>query len=347
MMDQDRIKDCLQRLGYKLSDRGQYWQTNAIFRNGDNKTAIQVYKNTGVWKDHVEGTSFSPLKRLVEITLGTNDISEIKKYMDEDESQIGLMYTSNLNKEKIEMEEIYPESCLSKLLPHYKFYNDKGVSSEVLKSLKGGFATSGKLNKRFIFPIYNELGQIHGFSGRDMSNYDGRPKWKHIGKKKSWIYPLYSNPKAKQAIEESGEVILVESIGDLLSLNENGYNNALVTFGLDVSNKLACTLMSLNPSRVIISLNNDKQSKENRGLEASVVNFLRLLNFFEKEKLCICLPTENDFGDMLPEDFKIWEKKLSSIDQQSQVDKILSIVKNISKPIPKSLYKNIKILKNE
>tara|TARA_Y100000361_G_C11150826_1_gene340930 strand:+ start:1026 stop:2066 length:1041 start_codon:yes stop_codon:yes gene_type:complete len=346
-MDQDRIKDCLQRLGFKLSDRGQYWQTNAIFRNGDNKTAIQIYKNTGVWKDHVEGTSFSPLKRLVEITLGTNDISEIKKYMDEDESQIGLMYTNNLNKEKIEMEEIYPESCLSKLLPHYKFYNDKGISSEVLKNLKGGFATSGKLNKRFVFPIYNELGQIYGFSGRDMSGYEGRPKWKHIGKKKSWIYPLYSNIETKKSIQESGEVILVESIGDLLSLNQNGYSNVLVTFGLDVSNKLACTIMSLNPSRVIISLNNDRQSKENRGLEASVVNYLRFLNFFEKEKLCICLPTENDFGDMNQEDFKIWSKKLSLIDQKSQTEKILSIVKNISKPIPKSLYKNIKILKNE
>ena len=346
-MSQDRIKECLERLGYKLSDRGQYWQTNAIFRNGDNKTAIQIYKNTGVWKDHVEGTSFSPLKRLVEITIGTNDSNEIKKYMDEDESTIGIMYSNNVNKEKIQMEEIYPESCLSKLLPHYKFYNDKGISSEVLKNLKGGFATSGKLNKRFVFPIYNELGQIHGFSGRDMSNYEGRPKWKHIGKKKSWIYPLYSNKEVNESIQKSGEVILVESIGDLLSLNQNGYKNVLVTFGLDVSNKLSCTLVSLNLNKVILSLNNDKDSVENRGLEASVLNYLRLLNFFEKEKLSICLPVKNDFGDMTREDFKIWKEKLLSLNDKSQIKNIISITKNMSKPIPKSLYKNISILKDE
>lgn len=346
-MNQETIKECLERLGYKLSDRGQYWQTNAIFRNGDNKTAIQIYKNTGVWKDHVEGTSFSPLKRLVEITIGTNDSNEIKKYMDEDESTIGIMYSNNINKEKIQMEEIYPESCLSKLLPHYKFYNDKGISSEVLKNLKGGFATSGKLNKRFVFPIHNELEQIHGFSGRDMSNYEGRPKWKHIGRKKSWIYPLYSSQEVKKSIAESKEVILVESIGDLLSLNENGYKNVLVTFGLDVSNKLSCTLMSLNLNKVIISLNNDTDSSENRGLEASVVNYLRLLNFFEKDKLSICLPTKNDFGDMNKEDFKIWNKKLLSLNHKNQIKNILSVTKNMSKSIPKSLYKNISILQSE
>ena len=91
-MTPEKIKESLDSLGYKLSDRGQYWQTNAIFRNGDNQTAIQIYKNTGVWKDHVQGTVFAPFKRLVEITLGTNDSNEIKKYIDEDESLLGSTY---------------------------------------------------------------------------------------------------------------------------------------------------------------------------------------------------------------------------------------------------------------
>ena len=33
-MTPEKIKESLDSLGYKLSDRGQYWQTNAIFRNG-------------------------------------------------------------------------------------------------------------------------------------------------------------------------------------------------------------------------------------------------------------------------------------------------------------------------
>lgn len=58
-------KTILENLGYKLSDRGTFWQTSAIYRNGDNPTAIQVYKDTGVWKDFVEDTNFLPFEALV------------------------------------------------------------------------------------------------------------------------------------------------------------------------------------------------------------------------------------------------------------------------------------------
>ena len=66
MVSPEKIKESLISLGYKLADRGSYWQTNAVFRNGDNKTAIQIYKNTECGKDHVQNSSFSPFKRLVE-----------------------------------------------------------------------------------------------------------------------------------------------------------------------------------------------------------------------------------------------------------------------------------------
>jgi hypothetical protein len=344
-MPTDKIKDCLINLGYKLNDRGPYWQTSAIFRNGDNSTAIQIYKNSGVWKDHVQGSRFSPLKRLVEITLGTNDKNVIKKYLEEED--VGLHYKKIESKEKIEMEEIYPEECLSKLLPHYKFYNDKGISDEILSNLKGGFATSGKLNKRFIFPIYNEFSQIYGFSGRDMTSIQGRPKWKHIGKKKSWIYPLYNNPKVTKDIQDRKEVILVESIGDLLQLNQHGYFNVLVTFGLDVSNKLICSLVSLGVSRIILSLNNDSESPRNRGLEGSIKNYLKLLNYFESYRILICLPTAKDFGEMSSDDFNFWNKKLLSLDPNTQQQFIIKEINKISKTIPKTLLKNKKIITNE
>lgn len=344
-MPTDKIEECLTSLGYKLNDRGPYWQTNAVFRNGDNQTAIQIYKNTGVWKDHVQGSQFSPLKRLVEITLGTNDKNVIKKYLEEE--NLGSHYKKIQSTEKIEMDEIYPEDCLGKLLPHYKFYNDRRVSDETLKKLKGGFATNGKLNKRFIFPIYNEHGQIYGFSGRDMTTIEGRPKWKHVGKKKSWVYPLYVNEETSEAIKSSGEVILVESIGDLLQLNENGFNNVLVSFGLDLSNKLICALISLNVSKIILSLNNDSGSVKNRGLEASIKNYLKLLNYFEPDKILICLPTAKDFGDMSKDNFNSWKDKLSSLDPNTQQSFILKEINKISKTIPKTLLKNKKIITNE
>lgn len=345
MISQEKIKDCLLDLGYKLQDRGSYWQTNAIFRNGDNKTAIQIYKNTGVWKDHVENSPFSPLKRLVEMTLGTNDPNQLSKFLDE--KDVGLNYNKVNSSEKIEMEEIYPKECLKKLLPHYKFYNNKGIDSEILQSLKGGYATSGKLNNRFIFPIYNQHNQIHGFSGRDMLSHSNRPKWKHIGRKKNWIYPLYVDEEFRQSISDCGEIILVESIGDLLNLNQYGYKNVLVTFGLDMSTKLICSTLSLDIKRVVISLNNDQQSPENRGLNASVKNYLKLLNYYNPDKISICLPTKKDFGDMNSSDFENWSKKLKNLNPRSQQKFIIDKINEISKSLPKSLLKNKKIITNE
>jgi hypothetical protein len=346
MISQEKIKESLISLGYKLSDRGSYWQTNAIFRNGDNRTAIQIYKDSGVWKDHVENNKFSPFKRLIEITLGTNDPKILKGYISEEHT--GDCYVrQSYNQEKIEMEEIYKEEDLSKLLPHYKFYTDKGISKEILVSLKGGFATAGKLNKRFVFPIHNEHKQIHGFSGRDMTSIGGRPKWKHIGRKKDWVYPLYSNQEVFKSIAETKTIIFVESIGDMLNLNQNGFNNVLVTFGLDISSKLVCLPLSLNVDEIVLSLNNDLNSPENRGLNASIKNYLKLLNFYSPDQISICLPIKKDFGEMSAEDFKTWQNKLSSTNKQKQRTFILEKINQIHKSLPKNLLKNRKLITNE
>ncbi len=322
-MDPSRIQEVLQSLGYKLADRGSYWQTNAIFRNGDNRTALQIYKDTGVWKDYVEDTSFFPFKRLIEATLGTNDKATLDKYLNEEDAS--LLYSKKISQApKIEMEEVYRDIMLDRLLPHYKFYNDKGISTPTLKSLKGGLATSGQLNQRFVFPIINELKQIHGFSGRDMRTKENsnRPKWKHIGKKKNWVYPLHLDDQTSSQIKTDGFVIIVESIGDLLNLKENGFHNTLVSFGLDISSKLTCALVSLAPENILIAFNNDSSQENNRGLDACFKNYLKLLGVFEAQKIKICLPIKNDFGDMDKEDFAVWKKKaLEKIltDQTSEI----------------------------
>tara|TARA_B100000212_G_scaffold342604_1_gene331203 strand:+ start:8037 stop:9086 length:1050 start_codon:yes stop_codon:yes gene_type:complete len=347
-MSPEEIKDSLQRLGYKLSDRGSYWQTSAVFRNGDNPTALQIYKNSGVWKDYVQDTSFNSFKNLVKVTLGTSDPEEIKKYISSDNA---FKYDGSVSKnvEKITMEEIYPESMLDRLLPHYKFYNNKGINSEILKSLRGGLATSGKLNQRFVFPIFNENKQIHGFSGRDIypSDKSNRPKWKHIGRKSNWVYPAFSDEITEKSISEQGFVIIVESIGDLLNLKTNGFDNVLVSFGLECSNKLLNYLTSLNPDKIILSLNNDIGSKENRGLIAAHKAFLKMVShMFMPDKIKICLPLKNDFGDMGVEEFYTWHEDLNNSLEENQIPRIKSYCKNLERngKISKNLSKNLKSL---
>ena len=81
MISSDKIRDILEQLGYKLNDKGSYWQCAALYRGGDNSTALQIYKDTGAWKDYVQNTPFMPFKQLLVLTLNTNDPTELKKYL--------------------------------------------------------------------------------------------------------------------------------------------------------------------------------------------------------------------------------------------------------------------------
>jgi hypothetical protein len=346
----ERIESILQELGYKLLDRGQYWHANAAYRNGDNSTALQIWKNSGVWRDFVEGSVPLPFVKLLEAHLGTNNKEVIGKYLSLD-SLTESFERQPSQEDRITMEKTFDSEILEDLFPHYKFYNDKGISSDILKFLKGGLATKGQMYQRFVFPIYNNHGQIHGFSGRDMSNRENAPKWKHIGRKSNWIYPYYvPNEKGlvvQDVIEEKQSVILVESIGDLLNLNQHGFYNVLVTFGLDISPKMICHLIGVNVEKIIISFNNDYDKSINRGARASVKSYLKLLNHFNFNDLFICLPTKIDFGEMNSKDFKDWSEKCECASPnraKSILDFALKMKK--SKDLPANLIKNIKILES-
>lgn len=346
----EKIESILQELGYKLIDRGQYWHANAAYRSGDNSTALQIWKNSGVWRDFVEGSVPLPFVKLLEAHLGTNDKSVLGKYLSVD-SFIGDTSREPNQEDRITMEKVFDEEILEDLFPHYKFYNDKGIDSSVLKLLKGGLATKGQMYQRFVFPIYNNHGQIHGFSGRDMSSRENVPKWKHMGRKSNWIYPYYvpheDGSLVQKSIEEKNSVILVESIGDLLNLNQHGFYNVLVTFGLDVSPKMICHLIGINVEKIIVSFNNDYNKSINRGARASVKAYLKLLNHFNFNDLFICLPTKIDFGEMNSEDFKKWDEKCQcSLPDRAKSILEFAIKMKESNSLSANLIKNIKILES-
>ena len=144
-------------------------------------------------------------------------------------------------------------------------------------------------------------------------------------------------------------VLIVESIGDALSCIENGITNVLVSFGLDLSSKLICSIISFNFKKIILSFNNDSNKENNAGMNASVKNYLKLINYYDKNNIKICLPLKNDFGDMNSDDFSKWKEKLNVIESTNQLPKIKSFAKKLSqsKGISKNLIKNLKILHEE
>ena len=300
-------KDTLEKLGYNLQDCGNHWRTRAIYRNGKTNTSVIIYKDSGVWRDFGADGQSKPFNALVKETLNTDDPKILSIYLvDSDQT-----YKPD-KKEKIEMEKIYPESYLDKLLPMKTFYEKRGVSGEIQSLFKCGYAGGGKMYRRIVFPIYNLEGQIHGFSGRTVINDENTPKWKHMGKKGGWLYPYHL---AREPIEESKEIILVESIGDCLALYEAGFKNVLVTFGLDASSKLISYLNTFELERIIIATNNDENKEINSGGIASIKAVAKIAQVFDLSIIRINPPLCNDFGEMLESDtggldnFRQWHER--------------------------------------
>lgn len=350
----EHYRSVLEELGYPLVDRGHFWQTKALFRGGDNMTAIQIFKDSGVWRDFVEDTPPSPFFKLLQAHFNTTDNKIIGKFLQSDYSSAEK--EPALKEKKVTMPTVFSESLLEDLLPHYKFYNDKGINSTILKSLKSGMDTKGKMVNRFVFPVYNDCSQIIGFAGRDMANRS--PKWKLIGRKTTWLYPYYISDiderdyfPTQEAIEKAKSVIIVESIGDLLNLRQHGFYNVLVCFGLDISPLLMCHLLGLNTDKIIIAFNNDSNKADpkskNRGAQGAVKNYLKLLKHLSPEHLSICLPIKNDFGDMSTEDFSLWQAKLSHQDSDLS-SKILTFAEGMAEngDLSGQPLKNLKLLRS-
>lgn len=295
----------LVELGYKLHDHGNHWRTRAIFRNGKTSTSVIIYKDSGVWRDFGGDDEPKPFKVLVQETLKTGDEKIISQYVSGDAAEYRPPQKNQ--EDKIEMEKVYDESMLEKLLPITDFYEKRKVPAKIQKLFRCGYAGSGKMYRRMVFPIFNLNGQIHGFSGRAVSD-DAEVKWKHTGRKANWIYPHHLSRKY---IEELEEVILVESIGDCLALYSMGFYNVLVTFGLDLSPALLNYLSSFSIKRIIIATNNDEGKETNSGRRAAVKAAAKLSAFFDLGQVYINPPLLNDFGVMLEEgsDFKKWHER--------------------------------------
>ena len=316
----------LESIGYNLLDFGDHWRTKALYRSGDNTTAVKIYKNTGVWMDFIENRGCKPFESLLRLSVKDNEkVNSLLKGVKNKNS------TPYIKKEKIEMEKVYHEKCLEKLFPNYNFYNQRKISNSTQASFQVGLAGIGKMYRRLVFPIYNENGQIIGFSGRKIDEDNDYPKWKQIGKKNNWVYPAnIPNHDCNDEIELKKEVILVESIGDALALYENGVKNVLVIFGLNASSAITNYLSSKILDRIIISTNNDARSSENRGMIAAIKNYLNLSNYFDLDKLLIKFPPKgaNDFGEAHENDYNIinWHDK--QVDQIEQRRYIVDYVQN-------------------
>lgn len=289
------VRTVLESMGYKPEPNGRWFRMRAIYRDS-NSNSLSVNSETGWFSDFVTGEQ-GPLIRLVMKTKGWGE-KDARNYL---RSQC-YNAPKLQEEEKIEQKKSFPKEFLEDLLPSYGFYKNRGISEETIKAFDGGVKTYGKMNNRFVFPIYGFDKKIIGIAGRDLFQNSERPKWKILGQKNKFVYPFHL---ASKEIERQNRVILVESIGDALALYDAGIKNVLVLFGTAISKSLILFLIQMNVQDIIIATNNDPKA-DNPGLRAAESIKGSLFKFFRPECVRICLPEKKDFGECSKEEILEW-----------------------------------------
>ena len=297
-MDADQIREILTEIGYSLSDQGKYFRTKPLYRDSSSATVLSIRKADGVWKDFRQDIGGS-LEDLVRLTLRLKSKSDTTKWL----ANKGVDFTRSSTRiePKVDQTKIFKNELLYKLEKDHSYWIKRGISSDTLDLFEGGTTFSGKMAYRYVFPIFNNKKQIIGFAGRDLKPEQGdngkffRPKWKLIGDKSKRRFPLIVN---HEMIRKCREAILVESIGDMLSLWEHGIKNCIVTFGVSLSPDTLSLLTRLDPDRIFLSFNNDSRNN-GAGNKGAYQARKKLLDFFDEDQITVRLPNKcNDFNEM-------------------------------------------------
>tara|TARA_R110002020_G_scaffold46539_15_gene132376 strand:- start:2955 stop:4121 length:1167 start_codon:yes stop_codon:yes gene_type:complete len=188
------------------------------------------------------------------------------------------------------------------------YYLKRGYSIEVLDDYDiGTCKTYGKpLYNRAVVPVYDDQGHlIIGFSGRSIFGQCKSCKNWHDPQKKCHIFPkwrhtkgfqrdktLYNYHRAKEHIQKSGTVILVESPGNVWRLEESGIHNSLAIFGTSFSAYQKQLIDATGALTLIILMDND----ENGAGQAAAQKIKKQCE--NTYRVYIISTDKNDIGEM-------------------------------------------------
>lgn len=299
------IKDMLYELGYtNIIENHKEYRTRPIYRDSDNNTVLKINKKNGRFVDFARNISGS-FDDLVKITLGLKDAEEAKGWVSQQKSSSPVLSEP---KPELKSPKVFSKASLAKLAPDHEYWANRGVTEYSLSEFKGGTVREGRMANRYVFPIFDAKNNIVGFAGRDLTEGNSkRPKWKLIGDKFQWKYPLFLN---YEIIKKEKKVIIVESIGDMLALWDVGVKNTAVSFGLDISSALIGAFIRFDLDEVIISFNNDSENNS-AGNKAAKKAETKLLKHFDPHQIKVILPTHDDFGEMSREEILDWARQLN------------------------------------
>jgi len=300
------FKNILLDIGYSnIKDNGREFRMKPMYRDSSSDTVLSVRKDTGHFIDFSKQISGS-FEYLIQLSMGLKTIDEARTVLKEKWEINGEFKREH--RPSVSSVKIFPNSYLEKIVPDHSYWENRNVSKETLDLFKGGIVHNGTMANRYVFPIFNSKKELIGVTGRyvrEIPENKNIPKWLHRGKTSEWKYPLQVNQKN---IKDQKEIILIESIGDMLALWECGIKNTVVVFGLNMSPSFINLLIKLDPNKIFVSFNDDSNNNSagNKGVETAV---RKLKNYFDPYQIQVAFPTQNDFGDMSREEILEWKEK--------------------------------------
>jgi hypothetical protein len=297
------FKNILLDVGYSnIKDNGREFRMKPMYRDSSSDTVLSVRKDTGHFIDFSKQISGS-FEHLIQLSLGLKTIDEAKTVLRDKWEINGEIKREH--RPTVSGVKIFPKSYLEKIIPDHSYWEARGVSKDTLQLFNGGIVHNGTMANRYVFPIFNSKKELIGITGRYTEDIpEGKPKWLHRGRTSEWKYPLQVNQKI---LKEKKEIILIESVGDMLSLWECGIKNTIVVFGLNISPAFLSLLIKLDPNKIFVSFNDDSDNNNagNKGVETAVK---KLKNYFDPDQIQVAFPTRNDFGDMSREEILKWRE---------------------------------------
>lgn len=310
----EKAKAILERLGIKVNYQGQdYVAVSTEFRGGDNAMGLLCYDGN-LW-DQIESKRYS-WPEFVAVYRRTS-LKDAEKWLAGMEVESGTQEEEK--EDRIEQPKYLNEEDYSNTVKSYKFFLDRGISDETLTYYGAALSNGGALYGRILFKIRDEKGKLIGVAGRDALNrtqkFENFPKWLNKGQKSKWVYPTFQ--KNIEAIKKTGQIVIVESIGDMLGLADFGIHQILCNFGLSLSPSRLTHCIRFNPNKLFVSLNEDAgpEKKQNWGQKAADKVSKKLSGFFSSEKIVNAPPIDGrgDFGEMSKDEIGLWAEKYNVI----------------------------------
>lgn len=289
-------REILNAIGYvELQDHGKEYRMRPLYRSSGNSTALCVNKSNGQWYDFSAREGGSILG-LVKLTLNLSSLKAAKEYLGNPEIEIE---DYAVNKYELSEHKRFDKELLVKLKKDHSYWEGRGISKDILELFNGGTTFNGRMGYRYVFPIIDNKNDLIGFSGRRLNDNPDYPKWKILGKKSNFVYPSWQAQYSKKSI-------IVESIGDMLSLAEIGIRHVLVAFGVEISPKIIQHLLKFDCQEIFIVMNNDNGNNFVGNL-ASLECKQSLLKYFDVGQVTSIIPPYKDLNEFLLSDRSAFE----------------------------------------